>query len=374
MKKWPPTAVAVPLGQAVKSDTRSVKCLGALMASSAPNELALLLQRVVTTLPPETHPLVLSHLPVPELARLACVHKAFRVAWRSLQEQQPGGRYSLPSAEALHIGHLCGKRLVRAALFGDVAVLQSMFDAGVDEHGTQLLQARDALNHRVVDKALLAAAGYGKLQAAELLIKCSASVRFENDHPLRIASLRGHTAVVQLLLRHDAGVHADDNTPSALQLASENGYEDIVKLLLQHDADVHARDDRSLRFASMNGHAAVVKLLLSHGANVHAADNGALALASENGHEDIVQLLIQHDADVHADDDLPLRNASKEGHAAVVKLLLDHGANVHAADNGALALASENGHEDIVKLLIQHGALQPSDDEDEGDGDEDEME
>ena len=50
----------------------------------APNELALLLERIVTVLPPETHTLVLRHLPMPDLARLSCVHKAYRVAWRTL--------------------------------------------------------------------------------------------------------------------------------------------------------------------------------------------------------------------------------------------------------------------------------------------------
>ena len=49
---------------------------------SAPSELSLLLQRIVTTLPPETHVLVMRHLPMPEPARLSCVHKAFRAAWQ----------------------------------------------------------------------------------------------------------------------------------------------------------------------------------------------------------------------------------------------------------------------------------------------------
>ena len=48
--------------------------------STAPNELSLLLECIVATLPPEVLPLVLRHLPTVELSRLACVHKAFRVA------------------------------------------------------------------------------------------------------------------------------------------------------------------------------------------------------------------------------------------------------------------------------------------------------
>jgi hypothetical protein len=74
---------------------------------SAPNELALLLRRIVTTLPPETHPLVLRHLPVPELARLSRVHKAFHIAWRSLQLQHPGKRYAPPTAGDLQWAKDC---------------------------------------------------------------------------------------------------------------------------------------------------------------------------------------------------------------------------------------------------------------------------
>ena len=70
-------------------------------SSSAPNELAVLLQRIVTVLPPETHVLVLRDLPTPELARLSCVNKALRVAWRSLRDQHPGKRYDPPSADDL---------------------------------------------------------------------------------------------------------------------------------------------------------------------------------------------------------------------------------------------------------------------------------
>ena len=61
--------------------------------TSAPNSLALFLERAAS-LPPETLVIILRDLPTVELARLACVHKAFRVAWRSLQDQHPGRRYA----------------------------------------------------------------------------------------------------------------------------------------------------------------------------------------------------------------------------------------------------------------------------------------
>jgi uncharacterized membrane protein YjjP (DUF1212 family) len=262
-------------------------------SSSAPNELAQLLLRVVSTLPPETHPLVLRHLPVPELARVSCVHKAFHVAWKSLQGQHDGERYAPPTARDLEEVKDCS-RLVRAAAFGDVAVIRSMVAAGVDEHGTPLLEAKTKYKHRIVDLALWRAALSGHVQAVELLIGSGADVHAVNDATLSSASENGHTAVVQLLIQHGADVHAKNEW--ALWVASKYGHVAVVQLLIQHGADVHADDDAALRVASVNGETAVVRLLIQHGANVHALDNLALHQASLFGHTAVVQLLMQHGA------------------------------------------------------------------------------
>ena len=174
------------------------------MASpSAPNELALLLERV-SNLPPETLLLVLRDLPAVELARLSCVHKAFRVAWRWLREQQPGSRrYAPPTADVLRLVQPVKllRRLGHAALVGDVAVIRFMFAAGVDEQGTPLLLARDGETGRPVDRAMLASTFGGHVEALELFIEHGADVHFDVDHPLRAASLKGHGPVVELLLR-----------------------------------------------------------------------------------------------------------------------------------------------------------------------------
>jgi ankyrin repeat protein len=335
---------------------------------SAPNELAKLLLCIVTTLPPETHPLVLRHLPVPELARLSCVHKAFHVAWKSLQGQLPGELYAPPTADDFQRVKHCS-RLERAAAFGDVAVIRSMVAAGVDEHGTPLLEAQGQYKQRIVDHALCHAAGGGDLLAAELLLDSGADVHFRNGDALQAASKNGHTAVVQLLIQHGADVHAGDD--NALWWASWNGHLAVAELLIQHGANVHAVNDYALQQASENGHTAVVQLLIQHGADVHAVDEDgydALQLASRNGHTDVVQLLIQHGADVHAVDDRALHLASQNGHATVVQILVQHGADVHAVDDAALRLASKNGHTDVEKIL-QHGKVMPTeavhDDEDE---------
>jgi hypothetical protein len=273
----------------------------------APNELAQLLERV-TALPPGTHALLLRHLPAVELARLSCSHKALLAAWQELRRQHPGERYDPPTP-----GDLASvkdyPRLVRAGYFGDVAVIQVMVAAGVDEHGVPLEARSSGDEVRVVDLALLAAVSRGHLHAVGLLLDAGANVNAR----FVVAVLEPYT------FRYDT-----------LHFASRLGHADVVQLLIQRGADVHADKDAALRVAAQCGHAAAV------------------------------QLLIQHGADVHANDDSALREASDSGHTAVVQLLIQHGADVHADEDAAMQAAAENGHVDVVQLLIQHGAVPPA--------------
>ena len=147
------TYESTPVGQAPAVEPSlyraSLRPVASMDPPQAPDELALLLKRIVTTLPPETHALVLRHLPTPELARLSCVHNAFGVAWRSLQQQHGAERYAPPSVDDFKAVKGLS-RLERAAAFGDVAVIRSMVAAGVDKD-------------RVVDKSLSHAAKHGSL-------------------------------------------------------------------------------------------------------------------------------------------------------------------------------------------------------------------
>ena len=88
-----------------------------------------------------------------------------------------------------------------------------MLAAGVDEHGTPLLEARDQFDNRIVDEALFYAAERGDVQAVELL-------------------LGGGATVVHV-------EHAQGEKTTALLAASENGHADVVQLLLlQHGTSV----------------------------------------------------------------------------------------------------------------------------------------
>jgi Ankyrin repeats (3 copies) len=273
----------------------------------ASNELSLLLERVATELPPLVLIIVLRPLPGVELARLACVHKAFRVVLLILRQQNPGPgfggpRYGPPDGrDFARAQDEC--RLARAARLGDVAVLQAMITAGVDEHGTPLLEAVATDNWRIVDAALSAAANSGFIQAVELLLDAGANLaHFHHDLPLIRASGSGHADVVALLIQRGADVHADNDR--ALRMASAYGHDNVVQLLIGLGADIHACNDDALRDASSNGHIATVAVLLQRGANVHAVgapreELGGLTpiqLASLYGHAEIVQLLLLHGA------------------------------------------------------------------------------
>jgi hypothetical protein len=110
---------------------------------AAPTEVGLLLLRTAMTLPIHILVIVLHPLPAVELARLACVHNVFWRALLSLRQQHPGRRYAKPK-ESLLANARMWSRLSRAGYYGDVAVIQSIVAAGVDEHGTMQVRTWQA--------------------------------------------------------------------------------------------------------------------------------------------------------------------------------------------------------------------------------------
>jgi ankyrin repeat protein len=273
------------------------RALSQRRAAQQPNtELALLLERVAAELPPLVLIIVLRPLPAVELARLACVHKAYWLVLVQLRREHPGRRYAKPTEAIENLRY--SPRLYRAAGYGDVAVLGSMIEAGVDEHGDSLQR-----NSRgAISRALHSAAGNGRLDAVELLVRAGANVHSHYAYALGSACHHGHCDVVAALIRHGAhvnrlsSVNSGHWSPSPLTYASIGGHLDVVHFLLAKNADVHADYDSALRASSSCGHTAVVRLLIQRGADVHARNNEAILKASENGHTDVVQLLLEHGA------------------------------------------------------------------------------
>jgi len=95
-----------------------------------------------------------------------------------------------------------------------------------------------------------------------------------------------------VLLEHGANIEAKDrHGHTALILATIHGHTAIVQLLLERDAKIEAATTyfyTALRLATIHGHTAIVKLLLEHGANIDPD------LSKYGNHPDIRDLLKKH--------------------------------------------------------------------------------
>jgi hypothetical protein len=166
--------VAVAVRCAMQTRAQSRRCAASELQLG---QLALLLERVATELPPLVLVIVLRPLPAVELARMACVHKAYWLVLVQLREEHPGSRYAKPTEAIEYLPYY--PRLCRAAGYGDVAVLGSMIEAGVNECGVSLQHnSREAIS-----RALANAADGGYLDAVELLIRAGADVHYGGESP-----------------------------------------------------------------------------------------------------------------------------------------------------------------------------------------------
>jgi hypothetical protein len=271
-------------------------------------KLAKLLRHIAVELPAEVHVVVLRDLPTVEIARLACVQKAFWNAWMVLRLTHP--RYAAPERGVLEALYRL-TRFVRAASLGDVAVLRVMMATGVNEQGEPLVartpifaRAWTAPPTRQVDLALLAAVSAGHTQAVELLIAAGADVDGGDGEALRAAAENGHVDVLRVLLRVSVDFF-DTASLDVLLAACGSGHLSVVQLLLDHGVELRTGRDAALREACARGHADIAQFLIDRGADVHAEGDEAMHEAAANGHQHIVVLLTQL-ANVRAGDDQAL--------------------------------------------------------------------
>jgi len=110
------------------------------------------------------------------------------------------------------------------------------------------------------------------LKAAEALIvwpKTNVEVRTPQDEsPLMMAALKGHTALVKELIARGADVNKPGWAP--LHYAATGGHLEIMELLLENYAFIDAESPNGttpLMMAAMYGSTAAVKLLLDAGAD-----------------------------------------------------------------------------------------------------------
>lgn len=187
----------------------------------------------------------------------------------------------------------------------------------------------------------------------------------------------------RLLLVENINVNGSEKggveTPPIL-LAVDKGHTTVVEVLLRHD-DINVEVTGTSRYtpplkAAKRGYTVILQLLLKKGASVAStAERGRSAVSSEaqNGHRHTMRLLIQNKAEVDTGDDggrTPLSFAAGKGREEAVKLLIDEGVRVDSKGGptnlglGACrgkyartqtplvyASASAHGHDRVVKPL-----------------------
>ena len=163
--------------------------------------------------------------------------------------------------------------------------------------------------------SLLAAARWGHFRIVQRLLdhpdvhidyqsdRCDEQVLRKNANALMLASLYGHTKVVEVLLAKKAKVDLQSsNKNTALNVASIRGNTDIVQQLIAAGATVDLKGEGgapALMKACYNGHFKIAELLITHGANMNIRSNScelALRWAQKQGHKDIQALLLSHGA------------------------------------------------------------------------------
>lgn len=129
-----------------------------------------------------------------------------------------------------------------------------------------------------------------------------------------------------------------NDTMSVLHIASDRGHSAIVSILLAQNLDPNEPDGSGrppLHLAAINGHASVTSLLLSSGTHINAIDavgRTALHWAVLRGHEGVVKVFLDAGgADLNLQDQngwSVLHVAVERGSEANMRLLLRHGADL----------------------------------------------
>jgi ankyrin repeat protein len=211
---------------------------------------------------------------------------------------------------------------LRAAREGKEDIVRQFLTAGMnpnaaDEHGATAVAVAAAGGHGHVvtlllsmgakpnaaspegQTALMAAAQSGDLQAVKALLAAGADAGAKDSagmSPLAAAVLAGQSEVTGLLAERAAAALDD-----ALQLASVKGHTAVMSVLMDRGASPLAvsKDGRTpIMYAAEYGHMEAVKLLRQRGAPVTALDGNLktpATYAEENGHDDLAAYLREPD-------------------------------------------------------------------------------
>uniref|UniRef100_A0A8C6U7Q4 Transient receptor potential cation channel, subfamily A, member 1b n=1 Tax=Neogobius melanostomus TaxID=47308 RepID=A0A8C6U7Q4_9GOBI len=168
------------------------------------------------------------------------------------------------------------------------------------------LSGQSSLEYKSKDKksALHFAAQYGRLNTCQRLVENLKDSRLLNEGdergrtPLHLASVGGHTKVVQLLLRKGALLHCDYKGWTCLHHAASEGFTQTMDILLSAHIKLLDKTDEdgntALHIAARLGHVAATKLLLARGAEIILNKNETSFLheAVQNLKKEVVKAVI----------------------------------------------------------------------------------
>ena len=198
------------------------------------------------------------------------------------------------------------------------------------------------------------------------------SVHLDGQNSRLIEAVLGNEPEsVEALIRGGADVNAENNdgtNMSPLNVASDKGFTNIVRILLDSNANVESPDhlDRTPLFnAASSGHHDIVELLLGKGAQIETRDNAgntALWIAAAHGHIEVIDTLIAKRADVDAMNysrHSPLYAAIVNKHADAAVTLIRNGADNRITGiyrESLLAFTTDvfKGHEEEILSLVWH--------------------
>jgi excisionase family DNA binding protein len=259
--------------------------------------------------------------------------------------------------------------LMIAANRGHTYVVQLLLECGADVNATD--------NNGLT--AIQAAESRGFQRIVSMLRKFSAAP----SNPEAVSSLKsggtqrltlhravdeGDFAALNSLIDAGADVNArssDEWTP--LMLATIKGHTEMVEALLKNGADSNARNKKgwtALMFAVSMSDAETTRILLTRGANINARDKEgktALMQASNENNRESVKVLLGENADVNLEDhagETALDIARRRGYQEIIELLRKNG-----AESGAGRPAPSNGEQTVlssasVNELFNEGELE----------------
>ncbi|SUW07618.1 ankyrin repeat-containing protein [Brachyspira pilosicoli] len=227
---------------------------------------------------------------------------------------------------------------------------------------------------------LMIASYKGNTDIVKLLLEYNASVDITNNYnytALIYACIYGNLDVVKILLEHKADMYIETklekNYLTTLMIACSQNYTEIVRILLENGYDPNYKNQRGetafIYYISIENNPSIeiIKLLLEYGADINAQNSKgstALMLASyDEEKKDFMRTLLENGADTELTNNYngntALLNACERRNIEGVKLLLEYNANINVQDEfkkTPLILACDADSYDIVKILLEHNA------------------